>query len=498
MSPQAESVSRPQPWPLHAPLQTRTASGPFVTDSRLYNGYAEYDGELKTYHIFKRPGLATTLAPVSNGAGNGLYTETGSSYIFAVFGSQAYLTVFANNLSSLSVLGSVDGSAPYFFETVPYGSGRVAMMGNGVQAWAQQFSGPPFGRLSFQQITDPNFPASFANGFVNLDGTLYVMDLNGNIFGSSSQNNPYTWSALNVIQANSSADLGVAIAKQLNYLIALKQFSSQVFEDAGNPAPGSPLAAVPDAQIPLGCLAGTSVATIDNSLLWITSNQTISPQIVQMDNLVPTVVSTPAVERILDNVTWATSSQIGIRAWTLKHAGHRFYVLMMSALNVTLVYDLDQKLWYFWTDQNGNYWPIVGTAFSVPSANQAGLHYVQHATNGSIYQLDGDYAFPNDYGNLFPVDIYTPNFTGGTSRRKTLNNLYFDADKVHGSQLQVRYSDDDYRSWSNFRTVSLDREKPRLPKCGTFRFRRAYHLRHMCNTALRIRAMYPQIDLGTS
>jgi hypothetical protein len=129
--------------------------------------------------------------------------------------------------------------------------------------------------------------------------------------------------------------------------------------------------------------------------------------------------------------------------------------------------------------------------------NQPGTHFAQHISNGAVYPVDGDYSFPNDNGTLFPVDIYTPNYTAGTSRRKMVNMIYFDADQTDGSQLQCRYSDDDYQSWTNFRTVDLSVQKPRLDKEGTFVTKRAYHFRHMCNTTLRIRAMYPAIDIGT-
>jgi hypothetical protein len=499
--PQAQTVPLPKRLPLYSPLQTRTSLAPFTKDSRLYNGYAEFDRITEGYKIFKRPGLGSTVVASSGklAAGLGLYTESGTANVFSVFGTS--LSIFSSGSPPvLTTALTVDGTAPYAFVTVgpAINTSRYVVLGNGAAAYYILFdSGPPLHRQTFAQITDPNFPTTFVPGWCTLDGFLYVMDPSGNIWGTLGPNNPTVWSSTNVIVADSNSDLGVALAKQLNYLIAFKQYTTQVFYDAGNPSPGSPLSSVPDAQLPLGCLVASSIGQIDNTLLWVTSNETISPQVVQMDNLTPKIVSTPDVDRILDNVFWPGNPNNSVRAWVLKHAGHRFYVLNLIANNITLAYDLDQKGWYIWTDFQGNFWPIVSLAFFPPSFGSEGVHLAQHATNGNVYPLDGDYSFPTDFGNIFPVDIYTPNFDGGTSRRKHLGAMYFNVDKTPGNLLQSRYSDDDYTSWSNFRTVDLSDPKPRLTDEGTFNFRRAYHFRHAKATALRLASIDLQLDIGT-
>jgi hypothetical protein len=489
-----EHSDKPLRWPLVNQLQARNPNLPLQKDARLINCFAEFDSEDKEYWIYKRLGLSTTPIYTAGAPATGLgtYTETGSGTVYSVFGNQLFY--------GSAFIGNVNSNGPYSWETLgPAGqASRQVALQNGSAAYTIRFSAGPFVTPFMVQITDPNFPSSTSvPGWCFIDGTLYVMDTSGNIWGAMTVNSANTWSALNVIEASSNADLGVALGKQLNYLIALKQYSTQVFYDAGNAPPGSPLAPVQDAQIPLGCLHGNSVQSIDNSMLWLTSNQTISPQVVQMDNLVPTIVSTPAVERLLDNIDW-TNVQLGVRSWVLKHGGHRFYFLTIIQLNLTLVYDLDQKLWYVWTDSQGNYWPIVASSFIPPLIGGAGgIHLAQHISNGNLYQMDGDYEFPNDYGNLFPVDIYTPNLDFGTVRRKMLNGMYFRADRTPNSFLQARYSDDDYSSWSNFRTIDLSKNKPRMMSCGTFVQRRAYHFRHLCNTSFRIKTIDLAMEVGT-
>jgi hypothetical protein len=489
----SEHVDRPLRWPLVNELQARTTTKPLTKDARLINCYAEYDQEDKEYWVYKRLGMGETpyLNVGSPAQGLGVYTETATGTVFSIFGNTIY--------DGTAILGTVNANGPYSWITCGPSliSERQVVLQNGSNGYVITYSTGPLPFPTLRLITDPNFPSATAvPGIVNLDGTLYVMDTSGNIWGSTDVNDGLVWSALNFIEANSNGDLGVALAKQLNYVIALKQFSVQVFYDAGNPPPGSPLAPVPDAQLPLGCLHGNSVQTIDNSLLWLTANETVSPQIVRMDNLTPAIVSTPAVERILDKIEWL-DKQTDVRSLVLKHGGHRFYVLTIVQLNVTLVYDIDQKLWYLWTDSSGNYWPIGAVAYLPVDNNQSGVHLAQHMSNGNVYPLDGDYVYPNDYGTLFPVDIYTPNMDFGTIRRKMLTGMYFRADRTPSSYLQARYSDDDFSSWSNFRTIDLSKVKPRMMSCGTFSQRRAYHFRHMCNTSFRIKSIDLAMDIGT-
>ncbi len=509
--PQAQTTQAPKRWPLVASLQTRSAQVPIQWGARMVNAFGEGDPEDKSYWAYKRPGMG--LTPFANtgaartGLGSYAYTSQPTSpEVLSVFGTTLYSTkiVSPGGISQFvtAAIGTVNGNAPYFFETIN-SSPQTVVLGNGLAAYIYQPSGS-----TLTTITDANFPNTqgFVPGWVYLDGFLYIMDVNGKIWGTAGQNNAVVWSGTNVILASSNADAGVALFKQLTYVIALKQWTSQVFYDAGN-ATGSPLGVVPDAQLPLGCFIGSSTQVIDNTLLWVTTNQTIAPQVVQMDNLTPHIISTPSVERILSHISFTASAvnplvNAGIITWVLKLGGHRYYGLTIIILNITLVYDIDQKLWYLWTDVNGNYWPISSMTFFPPYqlGNQAfnpGIHIAQHFANGNLYPLDSADTFPTDYGNIIPVDIYTSNIDFGIIRRKMLRTLYFDGDKTAGSMIKVRFSDNDYQSWSNFRDVDLSLKKPRLGPCGTFDHRRAYHIRHQRATSFRLRDMDMQMDIGT-
>jgi hypothetical protein len=484
---------------------------PVMKDARLVNAYAEMDVEDKDYWVYKRFGLGPPTL-TGSGQAQGIYTDPLGLLaaliggVFTINGTAVPLTSGINAFVVTPGTGTppqVYGKA--FFESCLYtgSSPPLHFIAMGV-----------VGGLGYlyntntqvgATITSPTFPAnagySIVPGWAYLDGTLYIMDTVGNIWGSN-LGDPTSWNALNVIKASSNADLGVALIKQLSYIIALKQYTAQIFYDAGN-ATGSPLSPVPDAQLPYGCVYAGTVQQIDNTVLWITSNQTISPQLVRMDNLAPSIVSLPAIDRLLDNVCGADSSSMGLTlayaptSWVIKHAGHRFYGLNVPLLNLTLVYDIDQDFWYYWTDSSENWWGVVGTAYIPPSGASAGTHLALNQKTSSYGPIDECYVYPTDNGSTAPVDIYTPNMDFGTFRRKHLNSMFFNGDKVQGI-MKVRYSDDDYNTWSNFRSVDLSRNKPRLANCGTFDRRRAINLRYQAPTAWRQKSIDLQMDIGTT
>lgn len=332
---------------------------------------------------------------------------------------------------------------------------------------------------------DTNFPAQTVKGIVYLNGATYVMQSAAKIWGSviNSVSVPGDWSAIDFIEAQIEPDNGVALQKQLVYVIAFGEWSTEVFFDAGNPV-GSPLGPVQGSKISYGCEHADSVQRIDDMLFWLSTSQTAAVQISMLSQLTHTVISTKPIDRLLQ-----ASDLTSIFSWQLKIDGHNFYVITVKNANLTLAYDISEGQWFQWTDTDGNYMPIVASTYDTQNR-----HILQHESNGKLYYAS--MLNYNDDGMKIFVDIYTPIFDATTARRKQLAMMRFVGDQDRGSLLHVRYSDNDYKSWSNFRTVKLDAKKPTLINCGTFT-RRAYHLRHWSDTPLRLQAIDVQYDVGT-
>lgn len=492
-NPQSPTVEVPKRVQLGVDFDSRDDT--FARTARIVNGYAERVSQ-DEYYIYKRPGLSAIQFPTTGGTGKGVFffeRSIGLGKLISIVGTKVY----SHNLLTLAgtLIGTLMVAPSNFIRAIvmPQGlTGNVLVFGDGTTAYftdgatVTQLLGPPVAANGFPFGTD-----SFIRGWAYLDGFLFVMRAPRDVLGTTNLDDPILWNLLNVIQARSEPDGGVFLAKHLNYVTAIKQWTTDFFYDAGNPT-GSPLTYVQGATLPYGALHAMTVQEIDGMLIWIATNRTSGPQCVILEGMRPQIVSTPSVERILK-----TGSGDGWFSAVFKLGGHRFYVASTQNVGFTLVYDIDQKLWYQWTDPTGGRWtPTCVTYLPSPLVPQSWT-YVAQDILGNLYFMGEQYLYANDAGTVASLDIYTLCYDAGTKRSKQLGAMLFDTDVVQGS-LKIRYNDDDYLldRWSNFREVDLQLKVPILSDCGSF-VSRAWNFRYEGNTAFRMKTVDLQIDLGT-
>lgn len=212
-------------------------------------------------------------------------------------------------------------------------------------------------------------------GIVFLDGYFFVMSTRGIIFNSD-LNDASAWNALDYLTAQIEPGDGVALAKSQNYVIAFKEWSTEFFYDAAN-ATGSPLSTVGNGFTLIGCASGDSVANLDGTLFWVSKTRQKGRGVYMMEGLNQMPISTPDIERILNLSTLATVYSYGV-----KIAGHAFYILTMTDLNMTIVYDMISKTWAQWSSLT------AGTPTSVTSITLSGTTATVTATAHGL--SDGD------------------------------------------------------------------------------------------------------------
>lgn len=459
------SQSSPLSLPLIATPENRGDDS--TSDARLINGYAERTamGELWCY---KRPGytLQDSVATAGKVAA-GIFAWDGA--IYSIFGDSFYKDgVFVGTVNDSSTLG-------YTF-TITQGATPQLFFRNRTNAYVYDSGG------GLVAVSDGDYPTTTVPGCVNLDGTVYVMTPEGYILGSD-LNDATNWDPLNSLRVQIEPSQGRAIAKQLSYVIAFKENSTEVFFDAQNAA-GSPLGRVEGANFNFGCHLSRSVVDIDGALYWIGHSAIGEVNVMKMENLKHEIISTPAVERLLQgydpNAVYGTGFYTG---------GHKFYAITSVSSNFTLVYDVREKIWAQWTDVDGNYFPLV---FSARDRNFPPV--TQGILDGNIYNLNSEVY--TDADEDFTWELITPVWDGGSRLGKMVNILEIKSDQKSAGTLDIRFSDDDYQTWSSWRTVDLSYERPMLDQMGTFR-RRAHHFRHTGDVPFRVKAVDLHVDLCT-
>lgn len=396
------------------------------------------------------------------------------------------------------------------------------------------------------------YPATTVPGLVQLDGTVYVMDVKGNIYGSN-LGDFKTWNPLNVIQANADTDCGVAICRHLNYLVAFKSRSVEFFYDAGNPT-GSPLSRAASAYNEIGCAAAGSVVATENQVFFMSKTLERGRAISVITGTSIETISNPYINKILNNDSLAT-----VYSFSMKVAGHTAYVLTLKASNITIAYIASMQQWVQLTSSvakapltassltqaNG----IATAVFAAPhnfadgdpvtfaGATPAGYNgrspvtYVDQYTvtypvdpglaataTGTItatgYTLSyftyvsytacsgKDLLQHESNGKVYemlpsvyqddglPIDcqIITPNLSAEDS--SDLKRVAF-AEVIGdkvASTIYLRYTDSDYSNWSPYRPINMAYDRSRLVRLGATR-RRAYQLRHTDNAPMRLNSL---------
>jgi hypothetical protein len=544
--------------PLSQPIETR--DGLLNTDSRCVNGYFETRNGIREF--VKRPGLVqhavTPALPAAKGQGmvwfkNNLYVVVSdvlykinpTTYASTVVGSLSgsgktcYFTQTLNDgylFIQDQVNGYlVNGSTGAFNQITNDKVATVTIITGGTNYASGDtvtFSAPPSGvtatgtiQLTGGVITDititnpgsgyvtaPSitintstgsgfsgnallnfFPTGgLVPGAVFLDSYIAVGTPGGRIY-TSNVGDPTIWSPLDYITAEAEPDNSVGIAKHLNYILDFGQWSTEFFYDAGN-AIASPLASAPSYRLEIGCANGDSIASFEQSVFWVGTSKTVGPSVFGVDGTAPIKLSTVYIDRILQNSTLQDITSYGF-----KINGHVFYVLTLHDVNVTIVYDVGEKMWYQWTmwavGTVGSGVPgIYGEQYFRPSyyAGYGSTYYLLDDDNGKLYTILDHYY--NDAGAPIYYRAVTDVIDNGTTKRKFYNRVEIVGDKV-AATMQIRHSDNDYESYSPYRPVDLNLIRPQTYQNGAAR-RRSWEFLCTDNAPLRLDSAEIDFDIG--
>lgn len=468
--------------------QITSRDGTLLQDSKMVNCYPEQT-EMGPA-VVKRPGLSLFNAgPV--GRGQGIFNFGDSSLVFT-----AGLTPYAAAAPSTTYpfSGTVPlATQPFFAVEGPFLTGVSGVVKQSRAMWLCNNTGNPLTQ-GFSSVTDANYPGITAPGVVSLDYTTYVLDQLGNVRGSN-LNDASAWPALNSIKVDQTLGPGVGIHRHLSYLLAFCDRGIQFFYDAGNPT-GSPLGAVPNGTYRTGCVTGFSIAELDDVTYFMgKSSSSKGRAVFAIDGLQLTEVSNPHINKLLTGLAITNDLETApCKAYGMKAGGHSFYVLNLINANLTLVYDATYKHWHVWTSTVAGVeqFFLGGHANASSDPTTAAQNYVQDYTTGAVYTIS-DLVYQDNSGSI-AARIVTKPYDWGTMRRKFFQGMYLLADTC-ASTLSVRYSDDDYTTFSTFRTIDLSRIKKFLLRIGSSR-RRSWEFLHTANTPLKLYSAEVPFEVG--
>lgn len=453
------------------PLQPLLTSrdGTMNKDSAMWNMLSEPEMDGKASQ--KRPGLFKTNT--FTGAGQGMLKLNEVVYTI----QNDTITELNNPLNTHAIPGVITPGLQYsVLSDTPEGTTFIKTLEG---AWI-------FNGTTVTKITDPNYPTLTAHGVVYLDGTYYVQDGTGTIFGSALED-PTTWPALNFIGADPSLGIATGILRHLNYVVSFYVSGMLLYYSGNNNPPASPLLPVGNAQFQQGCIAQYSAIEMSDLTFYMSKSQQKGRTVMMMEGLTPRTISTPYVEKILQQSDLSNN----VYASGIKTSGHTLYLLTLANQGLTLAYDISTQEWSIWTslDDSGNEVAFRGRNYFGTDTRD---YFQDNLATGNIYDMQMG-VYQDNLQNI-PCRVRTANLDWKNLKRKFFAAMFLIAD-TQPSSLLVRYTDDDYQTYSSFRTIDLSTQKKQLIRLGSSR-RRAWEFYHAANTDLRLYGFQLEMTTG--
>lgn len=371
------------------------------------------------------PKDAKTPVPVYGCAGIAPFSTVGNGPVYGWCIMEDLLYVVSGN-GFYSV--AVDGTPTLLGST--YVEGPVSIDNNGQQiVWVDGTTGWWWSaETGVQLITDPNFyPADVVVYFdtyfcFNRKGTNQwflsppsaVIPFNGAMFASK----------------ESTSDNIVSLVNTHEMMLVFGEIRTEIWFDAGNPAPEFPFQPYYGAYIQRGLMSPLAVCLEDNTTFFLGEDGVFY----RLEYTLPLRISTHAVEK-----AWQ-SYQSMKGAWCFSYTleGHKFVTINFPSEPATWVYDIASGLWHervSWADNNRE-----------SSIGRWRINWALNAYNGVLFadSLTGQigrasYNSYTEWGTLMRGEVSSPPVQSDR-RRIFMRRFELDVESGIGVPYQAAYT----------------------------------------------------------
>lgn len=413
-----------------------TARSVIASAQRQVNLFAELneEGSPVKFTLYPTPGLRLLAAAPTPGAGRGLFRAS-NGILYAVVGRSVY-TISPN--WAWALIGNLTASL-----TTP-----VGMSDNSLTMLVVDGTDAGYTVALATNTLAPFSAAAFygADRVAFLD-TFFVLNKPGTGIFYSSLALSTTFDPLYFATKIGYPDKLVSIIVLHREIWLIGTDTTEVWVNSG--AAAFPFEIMTGAFVPHGCAAKHSVASIGDSVFWLSQDKTGQGVVLQGAGYQAKPVTSYAIAQAIAGYA-TVSDAIG---WCYQKEQHQFYVLTFPTADATWAYDLSTGQWHEWkwSDSNG----VEHRHRAMSHAFAYGENVVMDWETGAIYALD--------------LNVYTDNgapivrrrgFPHGISDGKRVIYKQFIADMETGNapgtssigpgpQVYLRYSDTRGSSWSN-------------------------------------------------
>ena len=394
-----------------------------------------------------------------------ILSESGSSKSVAALRSTSGLSVFAT-LGNGSIRGGIESanrafflSGSQFYEidsagittlrgTIDTQVGLIDMEENPTQIMIiDDLYGYIFNKTtnSLTKITDVDFPVPSDLTFQ--DGYFIITEAETSKFWISGLNDGTSWGSLDFTTVESSPDDLVGLVSNKSNLWLFGTKTTEVYQNTGNAT--FPFQRIRGAIVETGCAAQRTIQQLDNSIIWIGTDENGDAIVWRSNGYSAMRISTQAIElKIAESTNFKESY-----AWVYHERGHAFYMLQVKGLDTTLCLDLATNLWHERIYRE----PVSGNEKQHLGVNHvffSQMHLVGDRTSNKVYKMSLDTY--EDNGNPIVRERITPHYE---EARALIAHAQLELDMETGvglqsgqgtnPQIMMQYSDDGGRTWSS-------------------------------------------------
>ena len=472
---------------------------PASKDARYLNCFkqtvADEAQDSQIVYCVKRSGLAASSTPQTGSIGTAIAIWTGSSaptsVVEAFGGTNSSIYIGTDRLTTNNTDTTViTGKATSISETTVSGTATLYIPSSDNTGWYYQAGGTLI-TGTVTKITDAQFPGNNSKtlaGFgAHMDGYTFQMDTTGAIWNSD-LNSITSWTATGVINATVYPDKGVACMRWKDKIIGFGTESMEIFYNASN-ASGSPLTRIAHMAQRIGAVAADAITSISDTLFFCGSTPQGGLSIFSLEGQQYGSVgriSTPELDAIL-----LLAGAGNIKLTALRDFGLSFVIV--KAGSSQYAYCIEEKFWFVWSTHLGF------CRFAGISSGSSQLSYAvsELVTTGKLYVINPSSRTFQDDGQAFSARSQLQTVDPGAGAFVSYHEAQVAADvESSTSNMSLVWSDDDYVTYSNPRTLDLSSSIPRTWRMGGTRHPRAYAIVHNANTPMRVRELRLMVSVG--
>lgn len=460
-----------------------------------YDRISQEDNKKRDTSLRKRPGYVNTVRDLNKVSNTdpirGWLYEPEESYFYWAVGNKVWRNKFSNSILDpyLEEICTLDTSAGLVsFDIFQKATSETyVLFTDGAALWSQQIRVVP--GVAAAKVTDPDLPVPHIPYLVVMDG--YVFLAKNNTLYNSVVDTFDSWNPSDFLDAEMSADNIIALAKNVNYIVAFGQQSLEVFWNAANET-GSPLSRNTSGYKSVGFVS--NLCRIGDDLFFVGQEHNKNIAVYRLKEFQMQKISDEVVERFLQNKTATplTDSQVKINNFgkTFSVDGHTFYCV--TTQNATWMYELEDKLWCEWRDSTDAPLALEAT-FNVYNGGMyaciSGSNFISYF-NPSIYQ---------DNGVNFTCTYTTQELMFGSPNKKVCNRAALRCDRHLGtgsSLATIAWSDDDWSlGTTSSQTVNVFSNTPFARRCGQF-INRSFRITYTDNYPFRMKELSLELNIG--